>query len=77
MSRRKDLLREIAAALSPQGEGRISEWFTEDFRLYDPTAPEWPSGSQGGHRNAGKDGHGGLTTKLEALSMVEEGDRRM
>jgi len=47
MSRQKELLREIAAALSSQGERRISEWFTDDFRLHDPTLPEFPTGHQG------------------------------
>jgi ketosteroid isomerase-like protein len=75
MSRQKDLLREIAAALSSQGERRISEWFTDDFRLHDPTLPEWPAGHRGATEMLEKTTSGGPTTKLEPLEMVEEGDR--
>lgn len=75
MSRQKDLLREIAAALSSQGEHRISQWFTEDFRLHDPTAPDWPPGHRGAAEMLQKTASGGPGTKLEALDMVEEGDR--
>jgi predicted ester cyclase len=75
MSRQKNLLQEIAAALSSQGERRITEWFTEDFRLHDPTLPEWPTGHQGAAEMLEKTTSGGPTTKLEPLEMVEEGDR--
>lgn len=74
MSGQKELLREIAAALSCQGQRRISEWFTEDFRLHDPTAPEWPTGHQGAAEMLEKTATAGPSTRLEALSMVEEGD---
>jgi predicted ester cyclase len=75
MSRQKDLIREIAAVLDSQGERRISEWFTEDFRLHDPTAPEWPSGHRGAAEMLDKTSSGGPSTRLEALDMVEEGDQ--
>jgi hypothetical protein len=35
MSQQKDLLREIAAATSSDAPDRISDWFTEDFRLHE------------------------------------------
>jgi predicted ester cyclase len=75
MSRQKDLLREIAAALSSHGECPITQWFTEDFRLHDPTLPKWPTGHQGAAEMLEKTTSGGPTTKLEPLEMVEEGDR--
>ena len=43
MSQQKHLLREIAAAISSGAPYRISDWFTEDFRLHEPQA-----GSAGG-----------------------------
>ena len=48
MSQQKDLLREIAAATS-QGDAsdRISDWFTEDFRLHEPGKPALPVGHEG------------------------------
>ena len=66
MSYQKELLQEIGAALSSQGERRISEWFTEDFRLHDPTAPEWPTGLRGAAEMLEKTTSGGPSTKLEA-----------
>ena len=48
MSHQKDLLREIAAATSQAGASdRISDWFTEDFRLHEPETL-----SAGGHEGA-------------------------
>ena len=44
MSQQKDLLREIAATTSSGASDRISDWFTEDFRLHEPGQ----SGSAGG-----------------------------
>jgi len=42
MSQQKDLLREIAAASNSGAPDRISDWFTEDFRLHEPGAPPLP-----------------------------------
>jgi hypothetical protein len=47
MSHQKDLLREIAAATSSGGPDRISDWFTEEFRLHEPGAPALPAGHEG------------------------------
>ena len=35
MAQQTDLLREIAAAMSSGAPDRISDWFTEDFRLHE------------------------------------------
>ena len=48
MSQQKDLLQEIAAATSSGASDRISDWFTEDFRLHEPGKPALPVG----HENA-------------------------
>ena len=47
MSQQKDLLREIAAATSSGAADRISDWFTEDFRLHEPGKPALPVGHEG------------------------------
>ena len=48
MSQQKDLLREIAAATSQGGASdRITDWFTEDFRLHEPGKPALPVGHEG------------------------------
>jgi ketosteroid isomerase-like protein len=75
MSQQKDVLREIAAAISSGKPFRIAEWFTEEFRLHEPGRPPFPPG------------HAGASQMLElsqtlkppidfaALDMVEEDDR--
>ena len=47
MSQETDLLREIAAAMSSGAPDRISDWFTEDFRLHEPGKPALPVGHEG------------------------------
>jgi hypothetical protein len=52
MSRQKELLREVAAAHNTGAPDRISDWFTEDFRLHEPGAPALPVGHEGGPPDA-------------------------
>jgi len=47
MSQQTDLLREIAATISSGAPDRISDWFTEDFRLHEPGKPALPVGHDG------------------------------
>ena len=47
MPEQKEVLREIARVISGNGPFRIAEWFTEDFRLVEPTKPNWPRGHEG------------------------------
>ena len=83
MSRQKDLLREIVAATRSGAPDRISDWFTEDFRLHEPGEPALPVGHEGARqmrekgREKGRQIRAGLKTplKLEILDMIEEGDR--
>ena len=81
MSRQTDLLREIAAAMSSGAADRISDWFTEDFRLHEPGKPALPVGHEGARQmmEAGRQNRmrAGVRTpaKVEALDMIEEGDR--
>ena len=84
MSQQKDLLREIAAAMSSGAPDRISDWFTEDFRLHEPGQPALPVGHEGarqmrekGRQRRAELKQAGLTTplKLEILDMIEESDR--
>jgi ketosteroid isomerase-like protein len=75
MSQQKDPLWEIAAATSSDAPDRISDWFTEDFRLHEPSKPALLVG----HEGLAKCGQmrAGLRTpiKVEILDMIEEGDR--
>jgi ketosteroid isomerase-like protein len=79
MSQQKDLLREIAAASNSAAPDRISDWFTEDFRLHEPGKPPLPVGHEGARqmREAGRRMRAELKTptKVEILDMIEEGDR--
>ena len=81
MSQQTDLLREIAAAMSSGAPYRISDWFTEDFRLHEPGKPALPVG-HGGARQMMETGRqnrirAGIKTpaKVEILDMIEQGDR--
>jgi ketosteroid isomerase-like protein len=60
---------------------RISDWFTEDFRLHEPGKPALPVGHEGARQmmEAGRQNRmrAGVKTpaKVEILDMIEEGDR--
>ena len=81
MTQQKDLLREIAAAMNEDASYRISDWFTEDFRLHEPGKPALPVGHEGARQmmEAGRQNRmpAGVQTpaKVEILDMIQEGDR--
>lgn len=81
MSRQTELLREICAALNSGAPFRISDWFTEDFRLHEPGKPSLPAGHEGARQmmetGRQKRLRAGIQTpaKAEILDMIEEGDR--
>jgi ketosteroid isomerase-like protein len=75
MSSRKDFFRRIAKSMSTGDIDHVADWFTEDFKLHDP--------SLGGFRH----GHGGAgdmlrsladhvpCARIDVLDIVEEGDK--
>jgi ketosteroid isomerase-like protein len=81
MSQQKGLTRETAAAMSSGAPDRISDWFTEDFRLHEPGKPALSVGHEGARqvREASRQNRmrAGVETpaKVEILDMIEEGDR--
>ena len=75
MSRQKELLREIASAHNSGAPDRISDWFTEDFRLHEPGAPALPVGHEGASQMRARFRTLTPPIKLEILDMIEEGDR--
>jgi ketosteroid isomerase-like protein len=75
MSRQKDLLREIAAALSSGSAFRIEEWFTNDFQLHEPAAAPLPTGHVGASQMLERTRTLRAPINFEILDMVEEGDR--
>jgi ketosteroid isomerase-like protein len=75
MSQQKELLREMAAAHKSGAPDRISDWFTEDFRLHEPGAPALPVGHEGARQMRARFRTLTPPIKLEILDMIEEGDR--
>jgi ketosteroid isomerase-like protein len=75
MSQQKELLREFAAAHNSGTPDRISDWFTEDFRLHEPGAPALPAGHEGARQMRAQFRTLTPPIKLEILDMIEEGDR--
>ena len=75
MSQQKELLREMAAAHNSGAPDRISDWFTEDFRLHEPGAPALPVGHEGASRMRARFRSLTPPINLEILDMIEEGDR--
>src|ERR1700738_3589534 len=81
MSQQTDLLRQIAAAMSSGAPDRISDWFTEDFRLHEPGKPALPVGHEGARQmmESGRQNRirAGVQTpaKVEILDMIQEGYR--
>jgi ketosteroid isomerase-like protein len=75
MSQQKDLLRELAAAHNSGAPDRISDWFTEDFRLHEPGKPALPMGHAGASQMRAQIRTLTPPINVEILDMVEEGDR--
>jgi ketosteroid isomerase-like protein len=75
MSRQKELLREIATAISTGAEFRIAEWFTDNFRLHEPAKPPLPVGHPGARQMLETSRTLQPPINLAPLDMVEDGDR--
>ena len=75
MSQQKDLLREMAAAHNLGAPDRISDWFTENFRLHEPGAPPLRPGHEGANQMRARFRALTPPINLEILDMIEEGDR--
>ncbi len=75
MSQQTNLLREMAAAHNSGAPDRIGDWFTEDFRLYEPGAPPVPAGHEGAAQMRARFRILMPPINLEILDMIEEGDR--
>jgi ketosteroid isomerase-like protein len=75
MSQQKDLLREIAAAHNSRAPDRISDWFTDDFRLHEPGRPPLPVGHAGASQMRARSRALTPPINFEILDMIEEGDR--
>jgi predicted SnoaL-like aldol condensation-catalyzing enzyme len=65
----------MAAAHNSGVPDRISDWFTEHFRLHEPGAPALPVGHEGARQMRARFRTLTPPIKLEILDMIEEGDR--
>jgi predicted SnoaL-like aldol condensation-catalyzing enzyme len=75
MSLQKEMLCEIARVINEHGPYRIDEWFTEDFKLVEPTKPDWPRGHRGAIKLLELFRTLSPPVQFIALDMVEEADR--
>ena len=65
----------MAAGHNSGAPDRISDWFTEDFRLHEPGAPALPVGQEGANQMRARFRTLTPPIKLEILDMIEEGNR--
>jgi predicted ester cyclase len=75
MASRKDFLLRIAAAMSAGDIDHVSEWFTEDFKLHDPSFGGFRSGHVGARDMLRSLAEHVPNARIDALDMVEEGDK--
>ena len=55
---------------------RVSDWFTEDFRLHEPGVPFLPVGHEGASQMRARFKTLTPPMNLEILDMIEEGESR-
>jgi ketosteroid isomerase-like protein len=75
MSKQKEFLRRVAAAITANDVDHIEEWFTEDFALHDPAIDSCWRGHDGARRMLQTLKEVVPEARLDVLDMVEEGDR--
>jgi predicted ester cyclase len=75
MSLRKAVLLRIAEAMSTGDIDHVSEWFTEDFKLHDPSFGGFRSGHSGARDMLWSLAEHVPSAQVGALDMVEEGDK--
>ena len=75
MSSRKDFLRRIAGSMSAGDIDHVAEWFTEDFKLHDPSIGGFRSGHDGARDMLRSLAEHVPCARIDALDMVEEGDK--
>ena len=75
MSSRKDFFRRIARSMSEGDIDHVAEWFTEDFKLYDPSIGGFRSGHDGARDMLRALAEHVPCPQIDVLDMVEEGDK--
>ena len=75
MSSRKDFFRRIARSMSTGDIDHVAEWFTEDFKLHDPSVGGIWSGHDGARALLRSLSEHVPCARIDVLDMVEEGDK--
>jgi len=75
MSSRKNFLLRITGSMSVGDIDHVAEWFTEDFKLHDPSIGGFRFGHDGARDMLRSLAEHVPCARIDALDMVEEGDR--
>src|SRR5215475_12453924 len=75
MSSQKNFLLRIAGSLSAGDIDHVAEWFTEDFKLHDPSIGGFRFGHDGARDMLRSLAEHVPSARVDALDMVEEGGR--
>lgn len=75
MSSRKDFFLRIARSMSAGDIGHVAEWFTEDFKLHDPSIGGFRSGHDGARDMLRSLAEHVPCARIDVLDMVEEGNK--
>ena len=75
MSPRKDLFLRIARSMAAGDIDHVAEWFTEEFKLYDPSFGGFRSGHDGARDMLQSLAERVPGARIDVLDMVEEGDK--
>ena len=75
MSPRKDFFLRIARSMSAGDIGHVAEWFTEDFKLHDPSIGGFRSGHDGARDMLRSLAEHVPCARIDVLDTVEEGDK--
>jgi predicted ester cyclase len=75
MSSRKDFFVRIARSMATGDIDHVPEWFTEDFKLHDPSLGGFRSGHDGARDMLRSLAQHVPGARIDVLDMVEEGDK--
>ncbi len=75
MPSRKDFFQHIARSMSAGDIDRVAEWFTEDFKLHDPSIGGFRFGHQGARDMLRALADQVPSARIDLLDMVEQGDK--
>jgi predicted ester cyclase len=75
MSSRKDFFIRIAGSMSTGDVDHVAEWFTEDFKLHDPSIGGFRFGHDGARDMLRSLAEHVPHARIDVLDMVEQGDK--